>query len=135
MADYQNPRNMNAADYHRLDDDQEMVRTNKKTTGAEAHYYSGSVEFNNDHKPYAHPQHFESKDGYGETEYFEIDEAEDRKGFIAKVYGIISVQLVMTAVIALLALASGPFGRFLLGNTWVFILSLVGALVVQIILF
>lgn len=71
----------------------------------------------------------ESSNAYPQAkEYF----VNDRLNFIKKVYGILSVQLIVTVFISAVVMSSESITGFLRENQWIIILSIVGIFATEI---
>lgn len=131
MATYQQPRNGEDYHYQRLDEPLQSVHQNHgtypTTVPPDGNYdLHPRVEKGLDQeRPYFHTDHSD------DDEYFKTS-SEERKDFVAKVYGIVSVQLILTSIVILMALASPSFSHFLLRNTWFFILCMIGTVVTEL---
>lgn len=71
----------------------------------------------------------ESSDTYPQAkEHF----ANDRLNFIKKVYGILSVQLLVTVFVSTIVMSSESIVLFLRENQWIIVLSVVGLFATEI---
>ena len=55
-----------------------------------------------------------------------------RLGFIRKVYGILSVQLLMTTFLCFISMTSHSFAKFQMRNTWAIWLCAIGGIIVML---
>jgi protein lifeguard len=57
-----------------------------------------------------------------------------RLGFIRKVYGILSVQLLITTFLCIISMTNHSFAKFQMNNTWVIWLCAIGAIISMLVL-
>jgi FtsH-binding integral membrane protein len=126
MADYHQPKHQPDNYYERLDNDEEAPQ-DPPYPGTAGLHPTGHVQNKS-----LFENHFMSE--MSEVDEFWINHRNARNDFITKVYGIITAQLAMTAVIVLLAVFTPFFGSFLLYNTWFFIVCIVGTIVTELVL-
>ena len=131
MSTYQQPRNGEDYHYQRLDGQPQPMQQNRGTYPTTVPQDENFELHPRVEKGLAQEGHHFQTDHSDDDEYFKTT-VEERKDFVAKVYGIVSVQLILTTIVILIALASPSFSHFLIRNTWFFILCMVGTIVTEL---
>lgn len=131
MSNYQ-PRNNEHMNYVNLDNEDAHRAGNQYNQNHGGYPMGGNAnqplygKYEGDEDKYLQVEHSD------DDEYIGGHSEDERNDFIAKVYGIVSVQLIVTSIIALFAIASSSFGHFLVTNMWFMILCMVGVIITEL---
>ena len=71
----------------------------------------------------------------GDFGKYRLENKDDRLGFIRKVYGILTAQLLLTTIFVLISVFAEGYQDFVLDNIWLFIVCIVLSIVVLCVLF